>query len=95
MVNELVLLALAASDFGLPNVTANNDALKNVLTAVFIVVGAMAVLFLILASIRYVTANGEPGEVQKAKNAILYAIVGIVLSLLAIPIVQFTAGSIQ
>lgn len=90
-----IFLALQASDFNLPDVAADETALKNALTLTFIVVGALTVLFIIIGAVKYVTSNGESSAIQKAKNTIMYAVIGLVMCLLSISIVQFTAGSIQ
>jgi type IV secretion system pilin len=72
-----------------PKVLADNTALSNVLDAVFILIGALSVLFLLIGAMRYVASNGDQGQITQAKNSILYAVIGIVVSLTAFTIVQF------
>ncbi len=88
-------LAVTPDSIGLPQVPIDDQTLPNAIKITFTVVGALAVLFIIIGSIRYITANGEAGEIQKAKFTILYAVIGLVLALSAFTIVQFTAESIQ
>ena len=57
-------------------------------TALF-VIGAISVLMLIYGGIRYTTSGGNEKSVTAAKNTILYAIVGIVIAVLAYAIVNF------
>jgi hypothetical protein len=57
-------------------------------TLIFLV-GAIAVLFLIVGGLRYVISNGDPKAVEAAKNTILYAIVGIIVAILSFAAVQF------
>ncbi len=57
-------------------------------------VGAIAVLFLIIGGLRYVVSNGEAKNVEAAKNTILYAIIGIVVAILAFAVVQFVITSL-
>lgn len=61
----------------------------NVLKVVLGIMGILAVVMIIVAGQRYATAMGEPAEVQKAKNMIVYSIVGLVVALLAFVIVNF------
>ncbi len=49
----------------------------------------MAVLFIIIGGFQYITSAGNPENVSKAKNTILYAIIGIIVTLLSYAIVKF------
>lgn len=53
------------------------------------VIGAISVLMLIYGGIRYTISGGDSAAVTAAKNTILYAVIGIVVSLLAYAIVNF------
>jgi lysylphosphatidylglycerol synthetase-like protein (DUF2156 family) len=57
-------------------------------TALFII-GAISVLMLIYGGIRYTTSGGSEKSVTAAKNTILYAVVGIIVAVLAFAIVNF------
>lgn len=76
----------------IPKVDLNSVAIGQILSAVFTVVGALAVLFLLVGAVRYVSSNGDQGQITQAKNTILYAVIGIVVSLSAFTIVQFVIG---
>lgn len=66
---------------------------KIVDTALFLV-GAISVVMLIYGGIRYTVSGGDSTAVGNAKNTILYAIVGIVISVLAYSIVGFVIGQL-
>ncbi|TWP17785.1 hypothetical protein EUA68_01250 [TM7 phylum sp. oral taxon 352] len=51
-------------------------------------VGALSVIMLIWGGIRYTTSAGDSNKVQAAKNTVLYAIVGLVVAILAYAIVN-------
>ena len=51
--------------------------------------GAVAVIMLIIGGFRYVVSGGNSSAVEAAKNTILYAIVGIVVAFLAWAAVDF------
>lgn len=55
-------------------------------------VGALAVIMLIIGGLRYVLSQGNKDSVQGAKDTILYAIIGIVVSVLAFAAVRFVQG---
>ena len=52
-------------------------------------IGAIAVIMLVIGGIRYVVSGGDQAAVTAAKNTILYAIVGIIVAFLAYAAVQF------
>ena len=78
----------AAAGGALPalSVTGIFGTVANVL---IYLVGAISVIVLIIGGLRYVVSGGNPAQVQGAKNTILYAIVGIVVTLAAFAIVSF------
>jgi len=51
-------------------------------------VGALAVLMIIVAGIMYLTSGGDEGRVEKAKQWLIYAIVGLIVALLGWVIVS-------
>jgi len=51
-------------------------------------VGALAVLMIIVAGIMYLTSGGDEGRVEKAKQWLIYAIVGLIVALLGWVIVN-------
>lgn len=59
-----------------------------------LLVGVVAVLFLIIGGFQYITSAGNPESVGKAKNTILYAIIGIGAVLLSYAAVQFILTNI-
>jgi len=70
------------------NSLANNDV-QNVLTIVFGIAAAISVLMIVIAGFRFIAGEGNPEETSKAKSTILYAIIGLFVSLSAQAIVAF------
>lgn len=58
------------------------------------IIGAIAVIMLIVGGIRYVVSSGDQTAVTNAKNTILYAIIGIVVAFLAFAAVNFVTGQL-
>jgi hypothetical protein len=58
------------------------------------IIGAIAVIMLIIGGIRYVVSAGDQNAVTSAKNTILYAIIGIVIAFLAYAAVNFVSNQL-
>ena len=56
------------------------------------IIGAISVIVVIVGGLKYVTSDGDPGKIKGAKDTILYAVVGIVIAVLAYAIVNFVLG---
>ena len=66
----------------------------NVLLAVYGLVGIIAVIFVVIGGFKYTTSQGDPGRVQQAKNTIMYALIGLAVTLLAFAITQFVLNAL-
>lgn len=53
------------------------------------IIGAVSVLMIIYGGIRYTISGGDAAAVTAAKNTILYAVVGLVVAIMAYAIVNF------
>lgn len=65
----------------------------DIVNILLFIIGAIAVIMLIIGGIRYTTSNGDSNQVTAAKNTILYAIIGIIVAILAYAIVNFVIGA--
>lgn len=72
---------------GLPEVKADQGSLKNILAVAFGVAAALAVLTIVIAALNFATAGGDPEKISRSKSAIIYALVGLAIALLAEAIV--------
>lgn len=86
--------ALGASDLGLPNVTPTNSTIETVLRFFFGLAGALAVLFIAIGGFKYTTSGGEPSSLKQAKETIIYAIIGLVTTILAQVIIGIVVSAI-
>ena len=71
-----------------------NTIVRTIINVIVYIVGLLAVIMIIYGGILYTTSAGDPGKVKKAKDTILYGIVGLVIAVLAFAIVNFILGSI-
>jgi len=66
-----------------------DSLIKTVINALLFIVGAISILMIIIGGILYVVSQGDSGSVTKAKNTILYSVIGLIVALLAYAIVNF------
>jgi Na+-driven multidrug efflux pump len=94
----LPLAALAQNIGGFtPTSIANSDynvntLIDTIISYVFGIILVVAVVLILYAAFLYLTSAGEEENIKKAKNYIIYAIIGIVIAFLARAIVGIVAG---
>lgn len=69
-----------------------NQLISNIISILIYVVGIASVIVIIIGGIMYVVSAGNPDSVKKAKDAILYAVIGLVVAFSAFAIVNFVIG---
>ena len=67
---------------------------KTILSAIIGVLGFVCVVVMIIGGFNYMTSSGDAGKVKKAKDTILYGLIGLVVCVLAFALVQFVIGNI-
>ena len=68
--------------------------ITNVINIMLFIVGILCVIMIIYSGIRYVTSRGDPKEVEGAKNTLMYAIVGLIIAIVAFALVNWVFTSI-
>ena len=71
-----------------------NKTVNNVVNILLFALGIISVIMIIVGGIKYTTSNGDSSALTSAKNTILYAIVGLVVAIMAYAIVNFVLGRI-
>jgi hypothetical protein len=51
-------------------------------------------VFLIIGGYKYLLSAGDPNKMTAAKNTILHAVIGLVISLFSVAIVNIVAGAL-
>lgn len=85
------------------NAARGNDQIANIFgvggifntvtNILLFLVGAISVLMIIIGGFRYVVSGGNAASVSAAKNTILYAVIGIIIAILAYAIINFVINS--
>jgi len=71
------------------------DVIQNGLNIAYAVMVIVAVIVIILGGILYSTSAGNPAGITKAKNQILYAVVGIVVVIIAFAVTNFVMATFK
>lgn len=61
----------------------------------FGVIGAVCLLMIVIGGIRYIFSEGDSNAMSKAKGTIVYALVGLAISLAAFSIVSFVVKGVK
>ncbi len=69
--------------------------MQNVINLLLLVLGMIAVIAIIIGGVRYTTSNGDPGQIKSAKDTILYAVIGLVVAIMAYAIVGFVIAAFK
>lgn len=85
-------------DTGLPTIGGGGGSGYNdvqlILQIVFGAIAAAALIYIIIAALQYVTSQGDPQGTAKAKNTIIYALVGLAIALSSELIVTFVLNNV-
>ncbi|HUO61871.1 MAG TPA: hypothetical protein VMT96_00260 [Candidatus Bathyarchaeia archaeon] len=86
-----VSISISQSDLHLSNAptTVTTGTVGSLLSIAYFLAGIVAVLVIIIGGIRYAAANGDSSQITAAKNMILYAVVGLIIVIMAAAITQF------
>jgi hypothetical protein len=95
-------LATAASEIGNKACSVSPDAIGcgtglfsaggfvfNAINTLIMIIGALSVIMIIIGGLRYVLSGGDSAGLKSAKDTILYALIGLAVSLLSFAMVSF------
>ena len=77
----------------------NEDAIRGIITgilnSIIAISGLVAVIYVVIGGVNYMTSSGDTAKLEKAKKTILYATIGLVISALAFAIVNWAISAIS
>ncbi len=82
----------AGGDNQAPSLT---DYIQLIINALLFIIGALAVIMIIVGGIRYVTSGGDSNAATSARNTIMYAVVGLLIAAIAYAIVNFVISMLD
>lgn len=71
-----------------------NEVAVDIIKIVLSVVGLLAVVAIILGGVSFMTSTGDAMKVTRAKNTVIYGVVGLIVALLAFAIVSFVSQGV-
>ncbi|NCU30606.1 hypothetical protein EOL73_02280 [Candidatus Saccharibacteria bacterium] len=77
---------------GASNGVELTDAITKIIQVILFIVGVLAVVMIIYGGTQYLLSAGDTAKIEKAKNTLIYSIVGLVVAILAYAIVAFVVG---
>lgn len=80
---------------GSENQTDLTEQLRTVTNILLFILGAIAVIMIIIGGIRYATSNGESSSIKSAKDTILYSVIGLAVAIMAFAIVNFVIDAFK
>ncbi len=73
---------------------AGTSLIQSITSIFSYIAGIAAVILIILAGFQFVTSGGDSKKVQQARDTILYAVIGIVIVLIARVILIFVSNKV-
>lgn len=89
-------IKIQQSDLNLNNAptTVGEPQIAGILATVYLIAGIVAVVAIIIGGIRYVSSNGDSSQISAAKNTITYAVVGLIVVIVAAIITRFVIDNV-
>ncbi len=93
-VGALDPLAGACADNPDSEICKNKDEdasslIGTIINVLLFLVGTLSVIMIIVSGIFYVTSSGDSSKVARAKNTLLYSVVGLVVAFIAFAVVNW------
>ncbi|MEX1997678.1 MAG: pilin [Candidatus Andersenbacteria bacterium] len=71
-----------------------SGAIQTIVNVMLMIVGVIAAVMLIIGGVRYIISQGDEDQTEKAKNTILYALIGLIVIGLSAVIINFVLGAV-
>jgi hypothetical protein len=88
------LQGVAGCSTGLPVVQATNGQLTVIMQLVFGVIGAATVIIVIIGALSMSMAEGDAGKVAKARQTVIFALIGLFICVSAEAIIAFVVKNL-
>lgn len=88
----LTSLAQVVPGLNVPRVTASDSTIVDVLDLLFAIAGALAMIYILIGAIRFSTSGGDPQGVASGRRTVIYALVGLVATMVAVTVTAIVGG---
>lgn len=86
------LIAAVQAPSSVPQIEINNSLVTTIFNLVLSIAGAVTVAFIVWGGMQYILSQGDAGKIKKAKDTLLYSIVGLVIVMMSFVILNFVIG---
>lgn len=94
--NKLLFFAQGiVSDDSLPKAELTENTVTNLLNWFFVLAAIISFLVIVIAGFRFIISSGEPEKIATARRTIIYAAIGLIVSLSATAIVTFVVQRLR
>jgi hypothetical protein len=76
-------------------ITGSGGVLTKAINLLAFLTGVASIIIIIIGGIKYVTSSGDSGKVSSAKDTILYAVIGLVVSISARAIILYIVNRVK
>ena len=71
------------------------ERIRNILETVYLWIGIIAAVVIVIGGIFYMISIGDAAKIQRAKSAILYAVIGLIVTLAAFAITNLVINALE
>lgn len=75
--------------------TKVKSVMKSVVDVLLMTVGVISIVMIVVGGIMFALSSGDASKVTKARNMVIYAVVGLVVALFASAIINFVFNKVQ
>ncbi len=95
LLQSLAQLLGSPSEYGIPNTTTvGNSQVARIVNLVLMIAGIVSVITVIVGGILYSISVGDSAKTAKAKDTIIYAVIGLIIVASAFAITNFIIGKV-
>ncbi len=95
LLQSLAQLLGSPSEYGIPNTTTvGNSQVGRIVNLVLMIAGIVSVITVIVGGILYSISVGDSAKTAKAKDTIIYAVIGLIIVASAFAITNFIIGKV-
>lgn len=88
------IIGVSIGEPNVPRATLDSPALQEGLQILFGIAAGVAILIMAIGSLKLVASRGNPEALNQARDTIIYAIIGFVISAAAFTIVTFVVEQV-
>jgi hypothetical protein len=76
------------------SITGPNGVISKATNIITLIVGIAAFIVIVVSGLQFILGVGDPARIANARNALIYAIVGIIIAVMAQVIVKFVVNKL-